>query len=205
MRAHTLSSSPPKPSDPPRQGVPVTSIAGTVFVAIKHFVVARYRSGTLETLGRGLDAEARRALIEARADAWYPHALLQPVLEAVFDRLADRELGRYHALVYDVTLHAMRHTFREAMELGDVDQIVTKLPSLWRRIERGDTRVSGAIKDGVAEVRIRRRSAALDPLYLQTVLAILRALFYAATGVERSFSVKRRTRSTIELRFGGQG
>lgn len=205
MRAHTVSSSPPKSSDPPTQGIPVTGIAGAVFVAIKHFVVARFRPGMLETLGRRLDTEARRALLEARAEAWYPSELLLPVLHASFEELAQGDLGRFHGLVYDATLHAMRHTFREAMELGAATQIVTKLPSLWQRLERGDTYVNASTKDGVAEIRIRRRAGALDPLYLQTVLAILRALFYAATGVERSMSVKRRTKGTIELRVGGLG
>lgn len=174
-------------------------------MAIKHFVVARFQSGTLEALGRRLDTDARQALLEPRADAWYPSELLLLVLHASFEQLADGDLGRYHGLVYDATLHAMRHTFREAMELGGATQIVTKLPSLWRRLERGDTRVTASAKDGVAEIRVRRRAAALDPLYLQAVLAMLRALFYAATGVERSLSVKRRTKGTIELRVGGLG
>lgn len=205
MRTDTTPSSRPKPRHPPARGIPVTGVAGTVFVAIKHFVVARFRSGTLDTLSRRLDADARGALLKAHAGDWYPSELLLPVLHACFEALADGDLGKYHGLVYDVTLHAMRHTFREAMELGGATQIVTKLPSLWQRLERGDTRVSASTKDGVAELRIRRRATALDPLYLQTVLAMLRALFYAATGVERSMSVKRRTKGTIELRVGGLG
>lgn len=205
MRPDTTPSSRPKSRDASAQGNSVTGVAGTVFVAIKHFVVARFRSGTLETLCRRLDADARDALLTARPDTWYPSALLLSVLHASFETLTEGDLGKYHGLVYDVTLHAMRHTFREAMELGDTAQIVTKLPSLWQRLERGDTRVSASTKDGVAEICIRRRAAALDPLYLQTVLAMLRALFYAATGVERSMSVKRRTRNTIELRLGGLG
>ncbi|HEU5072674.1 MAG TPA: hypothetical protein VFU02_00840 [Polyangiaceae bacterium] len=205
MRADTISTSPPKPSGPPARGIPVTGVAGAVFVAIKHFVVARFRPGTLQALSRRLDPAAREALLGARTDAWYPSALLLPVLQASFEELAEGDLARYHGLVYDATLHAMRHAFREAMELGGTTQIVTKLPSLWQRLQRGDTRVSASVTDGVAEIRIKRRAAALDPLYLQTVLAILRALFYAATGVERSISVKRRTKNTIELRVGGLG
>jgi hypothetical protein len=205
MRTDTAPSSRPKPSDPPAQGIPVTGVAGTVFVAIKRFVLARFQSGTLDTLGRRLDAEARQALLAPRADAWYPKQLLLPILHASFETLADGDLGKYHGLVYDATLHAMRHTFREAMELGGATQIVTKLPNLWQRLERGDTRVTASTKDGVAEIKIRRRTATLDPLYLQTVLAMLRALFYAATGVERSMSVTRRTKATIELRVGGLG
>ncbi|HEY6728567.1 MAG TPA: hypothetical protein VI197_31365 [Polyangiaceae bacterium] len=203
MRADTAPSSRPKPSDPPAQGIPVAGVAGTVFVSIKRFVVARFQSGTLDTLGRRLDAEARRALLQPRADAWYPNQLLLPILHASFETLAEGDLGKYHGLVYDVTLHAMRHSFREAMELGGAAQIVTKLPSLWQRLERGDTSVTASARDGVAEIKIRRRAAALDPLYLQTVLAMLRALFYAATGVERSMSVQRRTKGSIELRVGG--
>lgn len=214
MRADTISTPPPKPSGPPARGAPVTVVAGAVFVAVKHFVVARFRPGTLQALTKRLEPPAREALLEARADAWYPSAFLLPVLQASFEELAEGDLARYHGLVYDATLHAMRHAFREAMELQllvahrfdeGATQIVTKLPSFWQRLQRGETRVSASVKDGVAEIRIRRHSGALDPLYLQTVLAMLRALFYAATGVERSISVKRRTKASIELRVGGLG
>jgi len=205
MHIGTLSTSPPKSSDPPLEGAPLTGVAGVVFVAIKHFVVARFKSGTLETLFKGLDADVRGAMHTARTDTWYPSEYLLAVLHASFEKLAEGELGRYHALVYDATLHAMRYTFREAMELGDSARLVTQLPSLWQRLERGDTLVSADVKNGVAEIRMRRRDAVFDPLYLQTVLAILRALFYAATGAERSMSVKRRTKGTIELRVGGLG
>lgn len=185
--------------------MPVTGIAGMVFVAIKHFVVARFRPGTIEALARRLDTDARAALLEARGDTWYPSQLLLSVLHASFEELAQGDLARYHGLAYDVTLHAMRHNFREAMELGSTAQIVTKLPSLWQRLERGDTLVSASTKDGIAEIRLERRVGALDPLYLQTVLAMLRALFYAATGVEPAMSVKRRTKGMIELQMGGLG
>src|SRR5690606_23615747 len=89
MRPDTTPSSRPKSRDASAQGNSVTGVAGTVFVAIKHFVVARFRSGTLETLCRRLDADARDALLTARPDTWYPSALLLSVLHASFETLTE--------------------------------------------------------------------------------------------------------------------
>jgi len=205
MPVDSIPAPPSQPSDSLVPTAPHRGVSGAVFVAIRHFVVARFKSGTLETLCKRLDADARGALLAARTDVWYPSGLLLPVLRECFEKLVDGDLGRYHALVYDATLHAMRYTFREAMALGDTGQIVTQLPDLWQRLERGDTMVSAAAKQGVAEIRVRRRAGALDPLYLQTMLAMLRALFYAATGAERSISIKRQTRGAIQLWVGGLG
>jgi len=180
-------------------------ISGAVFLAIKHFVLERFRSGTLQNLCKNLDAEAREALLHARAEAWYPSDVLLRLLHAIFDKLVDRDLGRYHALVYDATLSAMRHSFREAMTLGTAHMVVTRLPNLWQSLERSDTIVSVDVQGGVADIRIRRCAASEDRLYLQAVLAMLRALLYAATGVERFVTLKRQTRHGIQLRVGGLG
>lgn len=205
MPVDTVPTPPPQPNDSLVPVAPERGVSGAVFVAIRHFAVARFKSGTLETLCKRLDGEARNALLAGRADAWYPSEHLLAVLRECCEKLSDGDLGRYHALVYDATLHAMRYTFREAMALGDTTQIVSQLPDLWQRLERGDTVVTAGAKQGVAEIRVRRRTGALDPLYLQTVLAMLRALFYAATGVERSISIKRHTKAAIQLWVGGLG
>ena len=143
--------------------------------------------------------------MHARSDAWYPSDVLLRVLHAIFDTLVERDLGRYHALVYDATLSAMRHSFREAMTLGTAHTVVTRLPNLWQSLERSDTVVSVDVREGIAEISIRRCAASEDRLYLQTVLAMLRALLYAATGVERFVTLKRQTRRGIQLRVGGLG
>jgi hypothetical protein len=180
-------------------------ISGAVFLAIKRFVVARFPSGTLQNLSKNLDLEAREALLHARADLWYPSDVLLRLVHAIFDKLVDRDLGRYHALVYDATLSAMRQSFREAMNLGTAHTVVTKLPNLWQSLERSDTVVSVDVREGSADIRVRRCAASEDRLYLQTILAMLRALLYAATGVERSVTLKRQTRHGIQLRVGGLG
>jgi len=205
MPVDSVPTPPPQPSDSLVPLAPERGVSGAVFVAIRHFVVARFKSGTLETLCKRLEGEARSALLTGRADAWYPSELLLAVLRECCEKLGDGDLGRYHALVYDATLHAMRYTFREAMALGDTTRIVTQLPDLWQRLERGDTRVAAGAKHGVVEIRVRRRAGVLDPLYLQTILAMLRALFYAATGAERSISIKRQTKAAIQLWIGGLG
>lgn len=195
------------PAAPARQrgaaGDPGNAVSGIVFLALRHFVIAHYRPGTLHTLCQGLEPEVRVALTDPNPRAEYPEAVWLSCLESVHEKLVDKSPGKLHALIFDATLSAMRYGFREVMDIGGARHALERVPELWMLLFGPAATVSVQFEYGSACIAIENCRACTHPLYRQAVLAMLRALLYAATGVEHNLSIKHESPGELELRVGG--
>jgi hypothetical protein len=178
-------------------------VSGAVFIAARSYILARFKPGTLHAMARELSQEHAAALVDPKVDVWYPEAALLTLMRVCCHRLANEELNRYHALVYDVALFAMRYAFREAMDLGGASQALAKFPSLWRRLQHGAREFRICELHAGAFVSVSECPGCTDQLYRQSVVAILQALLYAASGAECSLTVVGHSTGRIEMRVGG--
>lgn len=175
-------------------------VSGALLLAAKKHILSRYRPGALHVLAQDMGEDHAGALLHPDPGVWYPQRTLIALLEAVYTRLAGSELGRFHALVYDATLSTMRYEFREAMDLGSVRAALASAPRLWQRLGRS---VGIQYHDPGGWLSIRERSGECELLYRQMQLAMLRALLYAASGVEHSVTLVRHRAGSLEVRVGG--
>lgn len=178
-------------------------VSGILFLALKHFVSAHHRPGTLHTLCQGLAPEVRLALADPNPRAAYPESTWLSCLQVVYEKLEQSSPGKFHALIYDATLSAMRYGFREVMDLGGARHALERVPELWRLLLGAEATVRVEFDNGTARLTVENSRACADPLYRQAVLAMLRALLYAASGVEHNIGIKHESTQKLELRVGG--
>ncbi len=180
---------------------PQPEVKVLTFITMRSFVPRRMGEDAYASMRAGLSPETLASFDLEDPGEWVPEAHMHEVMRWVYDQMLESDDDAYLEFARDLAKAGISRFLRIFLSLASERFVLSKIPTVWKRLRRNAGQVSSEHADGIIRLSYDGFPFFGDRVYRLLSLANCEALVFAATKRLPLGAVKHWSKSSMILEF----